>query len=449
MQAYITRHLAEVAVRQEFILKLARAMMMLGAPSHRLRRQVIDAGHMLGLNVSAMHFPETMFISFEDTTTATSSVRFLRQASTLDLGRLAEAYELYWRATHNELCVADASKQLSDLMQRKHIYPWWFIMLCGGISASAMCGASFYGSFLDTVVVFPLGAAVIGIQHATAGHELFTNVQEIIIAAAFSFLSACLASTGKICYSAVTSSSVALVLPGMVALHGGLELMSRNLISGSVRLIYAVIYAIFVAFGLFVGAELFELMTEKPVSGLEDYYCSSVHTIEGPWWQRSSGVWWSFLTVPLVSLTLALCKYYPYKQWKELILIVFISCSGYTVSHLVEVTKFSGQGDVSAGVGAFAVGLIANLYGELFDGNAFVVMVVGISYLVPSAFGPNGLLAFVSLQSSGVAYAYVGAFSVGLRMVTVSIGLTVGLGLALLITHPIPSGVKDGGVFSM
>lgn len=36
----ITRHVAEIIQRQEFICKLARAMMMFGGPSHRLQAQI-------------------------------------------------------------------------------------------------------------------------------------------------------------------------------------------------------------------------------------------------------------------------------------------------------------------------------------------------------------------------------------------------------------------------
>jgi uncharacterized membrane protein YjjB (DUF3815 family) len=55
-------------------------------------------------------------------------------------------------------------------------------------------------------------------------------------------------------------------------------------------------------------------------------------------------------------------------------LLVAISCIGWVTNHFVG-TKFPNQSDISAAVGAFAVGLVSNLYGRFFEGNAFVVMV--------------------------------------------------------------------------
>ena len=77
-----------------------------------------------------------------------------------------------------------------------------------------------------------------------------------------------------------------------------------------------------------------------------------------------------------------------------------ISCVGWVTNHFVG-TRFPGQSDITAAVGyvlpfvyrplsvtasansAFAVGVVANIYGRLFNGNAFVVMVT--STLFPPA----------------------------------------------------------------
>lgn len=91
------------------------------------------------------------------------------------------------------------------------------------------------------------------------------------------------------------------------------------------------------------------------------------------------------------------------------------------------------------------------MYGRFFDGNAFVIMITGILFQVPSGLGSGGLLAFVSEQSSGTGSttSYISGFQTALQLVSVAIGLTVGLGLALLVVHPIPSRKRGGGVFSL
>ena len=102
--AQITRHVAEIVSRQEFILKLARAMMMFGGPSHRLQAQIMATARVLEISLSCMYLPDMMLISFDDPTTGTSNIKFIRQGSALDIGKLQEAHELYWkvRSAHAE-----------------------------------------------------------------------------------------------------------------------------------------------------------------------------------------------------------------------------------------------------------------------------------------------------------------------------------------------------------
>ncbi|KAG8688366.1 hypothetical protein FRC08_011470, partial [Ceratobasidium sp. 394] len=51
-EVYITMHVAEILQRHEFILKLARALMMFGAPSHRLEAQIQATARVLDIQVS-------------------------------------------------------------------------------------------------------------------------------------------------------------------------------------------------------------------------------------------------------------------------------------------------------------------------------------------------------------------------------------------------------------
>ena len=80
-------------------MKLARAMMMFGGPSHRLASQIQSTGRVLDLELTCMYLPDVMLISFEDTATGTSNVKFIRQGSALDLEKLGEAHLLYWNVS--------------------------------------------------------------------------------------------------------------------------------------------------------------------------------------------------------------------------------------------------------------------------------------------------------------------------------------------------------------
>ncbi|KAF8226480.1 DUF1212-domain-containing protein [Tricholoma matsutake] len=446
-EVFITRHVAKIIQRQEFILKLARAMMMFGGPSHRLQSQIQSTSHVLDIELSCLYLPDVLLVSFDDASTSTSSVRLIRQGSTLDLGKLTDAYTLYWKVIHDQLSVADASAELDVLMCRPQMYSWWKLILFGGMCSASICSVSFDGSFIDSLIVFPLGTLLVAIQLLSVRNELYSNVFEVTVTTLFSFLAAALASSHHFCYSAIASSAVVLILPGFVVLCGALELMSRNIVAGSVRLCYAVVYALFLGFGLAMGNKAFEKISGTTVFGPEDYTCSMTHNVHGQWYQKTPSKFWAFLTVPMYSLFLSLRIQAPYNR-KEILLLVAISCIGWVINHFTG-TKFVGQSDIIAAVGAFSIGIISNLYARFFSGNAFAIMITGILFQVPSGLGSGGLLNYATQQSAGITTSYISGFQTALSLVSVAIGLTVGLGVSLVITYPIQSRRRAAGIFSL
>jgi uncharacterized membrane protein YjjP (DUF1212 family) len=283
---------AQILQRQEFILKLARAMMMFGGPTHRLQAQIQSTAKVLEIDLSCMYLPDTMIISFDDSATGTSNIKFIRQGSALDLGKLQDAYQLYWRVIHDECSVSEASSELNKLMLKKPFYNWWQLVLIGGFCSMAICSVSFAGSFIDSLVVFPMGALLVAVQLLSVRNELYSNVFEITIATLLSFISAALAATHKFCYPAVTSSSVVLILPGFIVLCGSLEISSRNIVSGAVRLCFALMYSLVLGFGLAIGAQIYQEATKTSIYGATDYTCSSSHDPNGPWYQRTPSEYW-------------------------------------------------------------------------------------------------------------------------------------------------------------
>ncbi|KAH7910076.1 DUF1212-domain-containing protein [Hygrophoropsis aurantiaca] len=446
-EVYITHHVAAILQRQEFILKLARAMMMFGGPSHRLTAQIQSTARVLDVELSCMYLPDVMLISFEDSATGTSNVKFIRQGSALDLGKLSDAHGLYWDVIHDRMSVSAASAALDALMHKKPLYTRPQLIIIGGMCSASICSVSFAGSFIDCLISAPLGALLVAVQLLSVRNELYGNVFEITIATLLSFLSAALASSHHFCYSAVASSSVVLILPGFIVLCGSLELSSRSLVAGAVRLCFALMYSLFLGFGLAIGAELYQTMLGEGVVGATDYTCRDSHDPEGPWWQQTPSLYWAFLTVPMYSFFLSLRNQAPVVR-KEMFLLVVISCIGWVTNHFTSI-KFPNQSDISAAVGAFAVGFVSNMYGRFFNGNAFVVMITGILFQLPSGLGNGGLLNFVSDQTSGSASSYSSGFQTALQLISVSIGLTVGLGISLVVVHPVQSRRRAGGLFSL
>lgn len=79
---------------------------------------------------------------------------------------------------HDDLSVSAASTELDSLMCMKQYYNFWELVLIGGFCSSAICTVSFAGSFIDALMVFPLGALLVFIQLVSVRNELYSNVFE-------------------------------------------------------------------------------------------------------------------------------------------------------------------------------------------------------------------------------------------------------------------------------
>lgn len=125
-------------------------------------------------------------------------------------------------------------------------------------------------------------------------------IGRITIATLLSFMAAVFAGTHHFCYSSVASSSVVLILPGYIVTLGALELTSRSIVSGAVRLCYAAVYSLFLGFGLAIGAEVYQKMVGRSIVGSQDFSCQMSHDPDGPWWQRTPSLYWGELLLVLL-----------------------------------------------------------------------------------------------------------------------------------------------------
>ena len=119
-----------------------------------------------------------MLISFGDVTTSTSNIKFIKQPASLDLGKLLEAHTVYWKVIHDEMNVSEAAGKLDLLMVKPVLFGSWVQLLIGGMCSSAICFTGFNGSFIDSLMSFPMGALLVAAQLFAAKNELYSNVFE-------------------------------------------------------------------------------------------------------------------------------------------------------------------------------------------------------------------------------------------------------------------------------
>jgi uncharacterized membrane protein YjjP (DUF1212 family) len=243
----VTVHIAEILSRQKYLLKLCKALMSYGAPTHRLEEYIKMSARVLEIEGQFLYIPGCMIISFDDASTHTTEVRLVRTAQGVDLGKLKDVHEIYKEVLHDVIGVEEATQRLDDIMRKPLKYHRYWLIGVYGLASATVGPFGFEARAIDLPILFILGSILGTMQLIIAPRsDLYTNVFEISAAVLTSFLARAFGSIpykgGTLfCFSALAQSSIALILPGYLVLCGSLELQSKAMVAGSVRMVYAII----------------------------------------------------------------------------------------------------------------------------------------------------------------------------------------------------------------
>jgi uncharacterized membrane protein YjjP (DUF1212 family) len=213
----ITANTAHVMHRQKFILKLAKALMLFGAPSHRIESQLNATANVLEVDAQFIHFPGLVIASFGDVDKHTSETHFVKSKSDLALGPLHDVHIVYRRVVHDEIGVEEGTEELNRLLRAEACWSEWSRIGFAAIRCWLMAPMSFGGSFIDAFVAAAFGAMLTFLQlRVTRKNAMYSNVFEISTAIMISFVARGLSTTGLFCYQSIASSGLILVLPGYI-----------------------------------------------------------------------------------------------------------------------------------------------------------------------------------------------------------------------------------------
>ncbi|EFQ89279.1 hypothetical protein CFE70_009516 [Pyrenophora teres f. teres 0-1] len=343
-------HLAGTLARQNYLRKLCKALMMYGAPTHRLEEYLNMSARVLEIEAQFLYMPGCMIVAFDDSSVHTSEVKLVRTTQGVDLGKLRDVHEIYKDVVHDRINVEEATPRLDAIMGRKPKFNRWLRVPMYGLASATVGPFAFQARFIDLPFCFLLGCLIGWLQLIVApGNDLISNVFEIGASVITSFAARALGSIrhdGKeiFCFSAMAQSSIALILPGFMVLCASLELQSKHIVAGSVRMVYAIIYSLFLGFGITIGTVLYGMMDKNATSRTQ---C-----------QQPMSTNYYYFFVPAFAVCLQIVNQAKYKQMPSMTVIAFI---GWVVNfHSSKYFKSNAQ--VSNTLGALAIGIAANVH---------------------------------------------------------------------------------------
>ncbi|KAF8641114.1 hypothetical protein AX17_000756 [Amanita inopinata Kibby_2008] len=467
----------EAVKRRKFILKLAKALLVFGAPSHRIESQLAAAATILGASAEFVHLPNIIIVSMHEAEDHSTRTHFVRATGRIALTSLHKVHQIYRDVLHDGTTAEAGTEALRQLLKSPPIYPLYVRCILAFICASIICVLSFGGSIFDMWISGTCAGVLqyLGLNAANKS-SMYANVYEISVTIVVAFVARGLSTIpGSIfCYNAISSAGVVVILPGFTILISALELMSRSVFCGSVRIVYAIIYTLFLGFGLTIGSDFYFLVDRHArhiyyhstasdnltythghfvlinastltnitsVGGVlgqtivlsreEDNLVKGCYRDPSWGWLRQPWPNWTiFILVPLYSACSSLANL---QNWRSLQLpvMVFFSCVAYAANRAASLV-LPGRTDIVSAAGAFAIGSLGNIYSRVVRGTAFTSMVTGVLFLVPSGIAQGG---GVSQAYRTSAEQYSNGFALALRMISVAAGVTIGLFISQVVVY--------------
>jgi uncharacterized membrane protein YjjB (DUF3815 family) len=156
-------------------------------------------------------------------------------------------------------------------------------------------------------------------------------------------------------------------------LSSALELQSRAIVPGSIRLVFAIIYSLFLGYGITVGTAIY---------GAIDSNATNSTQCDAP-----LNPYWNFLFVPLYVFFTTFTVQAKYRQMPAMI---FVATAGYTVNFFANMKFSSSAAPIAYTFGAFTIGVLANLYSRLRHGVAAAVLLPAVYVQVPGSLASSG-----------------------------------------------------------
>lgn len=357
---------------EAFLLKLAELLHVYGTAADRLEEALETSARKLRVEAQFLAGATSIFVAFG--TGERQRAHLLRvDPGEVDLGKLAQLFDVLSAVDDGELTVGDAARRLEGIEGAPPRYPAFAVVVAFGLASGS--AARFFGcGWRESATSFALGMTIGVLARLLAGRfnakRLFEPVAAFWAAAA----TLAIARWVPLSESVVTLSSMIVLIPGLTLTVAVSELATRHLVSGTARLAGALMVFLTIAFGVALGRELSSAIHVQPL--LEPV------TALPPEWT----LWLAVGLTPL-AFTILLSA-----RMSELGWILATGGLGFLGARLG--AEHFGE-PLGTFLGALLVGFAANLYARTLRRPGAVLRVPGILLLVPGSIGYRSLGFFL------------------------------------------------------
>ncbi|KAG6548590.1 hypothetical protein Mapa_010079 [Marchantia paleacea] len=409
------------SLKRKFLRRLAIALVTYGSSSVRAEYLIGQAAERLNEKVNIGVFSSAILLIFPGAGDPSRDETYLdRIQIDSDVAKLQQADELANSVGLPDTPLTAAYRQLSAIAIKESPFGPWSMALGYTFCAPTSSLLFFNGNVWDAVFSLFLGFGVGLLALNSSRFPALGSTLEFLSAIFVSFVARIISVYFKhlnVCYFSMALSGLTWLLPGEGLTVGISEMVENSLISGTSRIVRALIASLQLGFGLLIG--------EKMVWWTHDAVqkdCTSSQLSE--WWDV---IWFLGFSVAVN----VLLKARPW-QWP-----------GMTVAAGagVLVDKFTGRfgSEVSAVLSSFTIGITGTLCSYVSRDIPLSMTLSGIQVILPGGLGVQGVEALMNHNVlSGIGFV--------MSMINISLSITLGLLISKIFIRD--TGAGFASVFS-
>jgi uncharacterized membrane protein YjjP (DUF1212 family) len=387
-----------------FVLRLGRALHSHGYPAHRLEDALARISHRLGLEGQFFSTPTALFATFGGFGSARTALLRVEPGS-VNLQKLAKLERLADEVGGGRLAPDLGEREIEAIESAPPPYGAGLRVLAFALASGA--GARFLGGGAAEVLLSAFVGLVTGLLAEVGGRWGVGRVFEATAATAAAALATLVAHILPVSVYVATLGGLLVLVPGFSLTVSLTELGTRNLVSGTARLMGTAATFLVIGFGVALGSTAVErLLGPTPLAS----------PIPLPGWTLGAAL----LGAPLCFTVLLRAE--PRDA-------IVIEASGILAFQAARLGGILLGAELGAFLGALAVGILGNLYSRYASRPAAIPIVPGLLLLVP------GSLGFQSL-SWLIDHMTVAGVEAATRMALVAVALATGLLFSNVVVPP-------------
>ncbi|KAK9762799.1 pheromone-regulated protein prm10 [Basidiobolus ranarum] len=401
----ILNNMADVIIKQDYLILLAQCFACFGSPEHRLEDNMMIASAALDIQSSFAFLPGLILASFEKEDMRTSDTYLVVVNESRYMDRLEKCLIVSQQVGQGTLPVKEGYQILSTLYKNQKYYPEWSEIVSYGLYSFFSCSLSYGGGIQDWIVSGFLGLIVGVLRRFSKNIYTYDSILEISAGFLVSIISTSLHA--HVCYVAVMLSGVTKLVPGYAIAVSILDLAAQNIVSGTLRLLYNISLSFILAFGLSFGSSVYQNIGVIPI---EHPQCHKMNPL------------WILITFPMASICSAVMNH---ASPRQLPAIIGLSSIGYISYYFL--SRLLNPG-VATAIAAFNLALCGNIFTLVTGKIGLPGILNGVALLVPGGLGVRGIFEIIVESSHGLELA--------LQMFRICICLAFGLFLGSLVLSP-------------